>query len=629
MKKLLGILIVLLLSLNLPTLVLGTSLSSVSTGTPQINRIAGLDKYETSAKVAQSGWTKSENAVLVTGENYPDALSAAPLAKKLEAPILLTNKDTLNKETESELERLGVKTVYIVGGPGVISDNVKEVLRNKNISTIYQVYGYDKYLTSIEVASLLTADRETVDEVILTTGEDFADAISVSSIAAKKGIPIILIPKDYDSNIMKEINTYFAKKHVVRTYIVGGSEVISDEFANQLPHVIRITGQDKYERNVAIINKFIEDLDFSTTYLATGEGFSDALTGSAFAASSSSPLILVSNNLSSATKSLLDSRLGDIKQFNVLGGKAVVSEQVLEKIMSPGQSNDSSENNVINTRGNSAGNIASRGTAAIQGDWIYYRDDYSSKGALYKIKNDGTGKMKLTDDVTEYINVLGDWVYFVNNSDEGKIYKIKTDGTDKIKISDDTASYLSVLGDWIYYSNDSERFSLYKVKIDGSQKTLITSDSAFYLNLIDESIYYLNADDFAIYRISTNGTGRTKVVSDESHVFNVVNGTIFYRNLSDRRLYSIGVDGMGKTKISDDTPIMINSDENWIYYTNGSDNYYLYKIRFDGTERTRLNTHISIQPSVIGDWIYYINDYPNGTQIYKTRIDGSEDKPAE
>ena len=45
-------------------------------------RLAGVNRYETSAAIAQDGWQQSDYAILAFGENYPDALSAVPLDRK-------------------------------------------------------------------------------------------------------------------------------------------------------------------------------------------------------------------------------------------------------------------------------------------------------------------------------------------------------------------------------------------------------------------------------------------------------------------------------------------------------------------------------------------------------------------
>lgn len=59
---------------------------------PTITRLAGFDRFETASKIAKSGWTQSDYAILAYGGNYPDALSSAPLAKKYNAPILLNDR---------------------------------------------------------------------------------------------------------------------------------------------------------------------------------------------------------------------------------------------------------------------------------------------------------------------------------------------------------------------------------------------------------------------------------------------------------------------------------------------------------------------------------------------------------
>ena len=73
----------------------------VSAAPGQVTRISGADRYATAAQVATANWTTSDNVVLVNGQNYPDAVSASALAKKLNAPILLTKADSLNADASA------------------------------------------------------------------------------------------------------------------------------------------------------------------------------------------------------------------------------------------------------------------------------------------------------------------------------------------------------------------------------------------------------------------------------------------------------------------------------------------------------------------------------------------------
>lgn len=73
-------------------------------------RLAGSNRFETAVAIARAGWTDgADNVVLVYAFDFPDALAAVPLAKKLNAPILLTSKTELSSVTLAEMERLNAK----------------------------------------------------------------------------------------------------------------------------------------------------------------------------------------------------------------------------------------------------------------------------------------------------------------------------------------------------------------------------------------------------------------------------------------------------------------------------------------------------------------------------------------
>ena len=74
-----------------------------------------------------------------------------------------------------------------------------------------------------------------------------------------------------------------------------------------LSTIKRLSGQNRYETNLAVINGFINNINFNSTYLASGQGYADALSGSAAAGKSSSPIILVNNSIS--TNSIIKSKL--------------------------------------------------------------------------------------------------------------------------------------------------------------------------------------------------------------------------------------------------------------------------------------------------------------------------------
>ena len=300
---------------------------SNANASPLVHRIAGYTRYDTSSAIAKEGWTQSDYAILAYGENFPDALAAAPLARKYNAPILLTEAQSLTLITKQTLLDLKVKNVFIVGGNAVVWPTVENQLKDIGISVI-RLAGNDRYDTAIEIAKQIGA----VQEITVVTGDDYADALSMSSVTALGNSPIILVPRDY---LTDSIKNYLSSNTITHTYLIGNLEQINESVSNQLPNVERITGNDKYDRNIAVLKRFDTSFDFSTIFLATGNGFADALAGSAYAASENAPIVLVDNIYNNNTASYINSKDIITKQFNILGGEAVMPSTIVRKYTNP------------------------------------------------------------------------------------------------------------------------------------------------------------------------------------------------------------------------------------------------------------------------------------------------------
>ncbi len=98
------------------------------------SRIYGADRYKTAVEVAKafkSNLNKDvDTIVLASGEDYPDALCAGPLASSKNAAILLTKSKTLNEDTKEYIKaNTNIKNIIIVGGARSISSSVEDELR--------------------------------------------------------------------------------------------------------------------------------------------------------------------------------------------------------------------------------------------------------------------------------------------------------------------------------------------------------------------------------------------------------------------------------------------------------------------------------------------------------------------
>ncbi|GAA0726892.1 hypothetical protein GCM10008905_23850 [Clostridium malenominatum] len=291
-------------------------MGSKTLAAPKTNRIYGQDRYETASKVSQEGWKEKSNyAVIVSGENFPDAIVAAPLAKKYNAPILLTNKNVINMYTSVELKRLGVKNVFLVGQKGVISQNVEDGLKVMGIK-VTRIGGKDRYETSLEVAKKLGKPKQ----IAIVNGSYFEDAVSMAPIAAIKGMPVLLVGKDtIQSDVMNYINS---NKNAEQIYVIGGEDIISRKSFNSIPNAKRIGKGDKYQRNIDIINYFRNELEIDNMFLASGRAYADALSGSTLAALNRGFILLGDIPLPNSTINFLTSEV--INNLTILGGESVI-----------------------------------------------------------------------------------------------------------------------------------------------------------------------------------------------------------------------------------------------------------------------------------------------------------------
>lgn len=312
---------------------------------PIKNRIYGEDRYVTSAKVAEAGWENSYYAVIASGENFPDSLSAVTLAKKYDAPILLTNKNYLNSNTRSELRRMNVKKVFIIGGLGSVSYAAESSIKSMGIS-VERIGGKDRYETSVKIANKLGSPRS----IFLVTSNHYVDALSIAPIASKKGSSILLVPKNYTPEYIKE---YVKRKRFDKVYVVGDSSVISDNVVRDFEdsvqdyntNIERIpgdskTGKDKtktydiYERNLNIGAKFENELNlYKNIYIASGQSFADALSVGALAAKKEAPIMMINPKDGNLLKSFISKKYDDIQNMNIVGGTGVISESYVDSMI--------------------------------------------------------------------------------------------------------------------------------------------------------------------------------------------------------------------------------------------------------------------------------------------------------
>jgi len=300
---------------------------ALSPATLRAERVAGLTRVDTAVAASQRAFPSGAPAVVIaTARAYPDALVAAPLAVRLGGPLLLVEKRS-GETVLDEVRRLGAREAVIIGAISGVTAVVQAELLAEGID-VRRIAGESRFDTAALVARELGPSPDA--EVALTTGTDFADALSFAAFAAVRGIPILLTPTD---DLPAETVEAIAAIGADHTIVLGGVEAISNEVASAVPSPERIAGNDRYSTSVAIARMARDrGADLSTVYVATGTNWPDALAAGPVAAGTQGPLLLVGGF---AAKDFLIEVFDEVEELVAFGGPAALSREVLAATAQP------------------------------------------------------------------------------------------------------------------------------------------------------------------------------------------------------------------------------------------------------------------------------------------------------
>lgn len=288
---------------------------------PIDNRIAGKDRIQTAIMVSRTQFPYgSENVIIARADNYPDALAGVPLAYKLHCPILLTFSQALPAEVLEEIQRLAPQKIVLLGREGAVSGAIEQQLKNS--------YAVDRYggANRFNTAEIIASKLGTIGKAVIVSGYNFPDALSISSVAAQEGLPILLTEIN---NVPSETRKAINQLNISEVIMAGGTAVLSSGQEEQLPNPSRIAGNDRYGTASVILKDYPPQ--GSSIVFATGQSFPDALTGGVLAAFNSTNLVIIPKTGPTAEQEAL---LGSMNGFNpwILGGKEAVSQTVEQQV---------------------------------------------------------------------------------------------------------------------------------------------------------------------------------------------------------------------------------------------------------------------------------------------------------
>lgn len=114
-----------------PSVVSDAVLAGLGAYSARVDRVSGANRYETAVALTRAVHPANgvSTVYLATGAGFPDGLSAGPVAAAGSAALLLVPPNALPAVVAEELRRLDPTNVIFVGGPGAISEAVRNAVR--------------------------------------------------------------------------------------------------------------------------------------------------------------------------------------------------------------------------------------------------------------------------------------------------------------------------------------------------------------------------------------------------------------------------------------------------------------------------------------------------------------------
>ena len=208
-------------------------------------------------------------------------------------------------------------TVYILGGASAVSEEFVAGLSKSY--KVERLTGENRYYTNLSI--LKAAKLEKGTEILVATGQKFADALSASA----TGKPILMVRGDRKALFDYQVEYLETLGKNNKFVIIGGDAAISPEIAKQLEKygsVERIAGANRYETSVLIAERFFKNP--AAAVVATGKKFPDGLCGGSLAYTLKAPLILTYKGQEGFAAEYM--KENKIEDGYILGGTSAVSD---------------------------------------------------------------------------------------------------------------------------------------------------------------------------------------------------------------------------------------------------------------------------------------------------------------
>ncbi len=276
-----------LLSGALVLLMLLTQMSTFASADSGVEILVNTEKEINIVLDKINGLTgdNESNAFITSDTDFADSLVGGVLISEQKGRLFYYERTKDELDTEKFTKS---NSVTILGGPERLS--AEGVTELPNYSE--RIYGEDRFETAVKIAEKIGTDRN----ILIVSGEVYADALPATALAKYENRVILLVGKDYIPTATKEyLNSYGIGKDIL---FIGGENTISREVKDEVLTMtgsgldvdeVTYAGDDRYETSIEVAKRFTDN---TSVVVVDGDNYVKALSASILASKENAPLLL-------------------------------------------------------------------------------------------------------------------------------------------------------------------------------------------------------------------------------------------------------------------------------------------------------------------------------------------------
>ena len=224
----------------------------------------------------------------------------------------------------------------------------------------------------------------------------------------------------------------------------------------------------------------------------------------------------------------------------------------------------------------------------VLGDYVYFIDE-NEKSRIFRISTSGDEWGQVADIPVKSLMIIGGKMYFINLTDM-KAYRMETDGKDLQKLSDNKTMKLYYYGAKLYTENERDMDTTLRMSLDGENEEIYLSNSAYFVTGYDNMLYFRDNTDVGIWAVSMSGGMYDRVHESRSGYINAKDGYVYFIDLENNgSIVKMDPECTEKSLLAGDDARNLALDKNYVYYFSKGEGSKLCRINTDGTNKVVLN----------------------------------------